>query len=102
VVVRGPVSIVEDTIIKNGTYAGPYTLIGANSELEYVHIKNSLVIGRSIITVPSRTVDSLLGRNADLESAEKLSTRRDGASHQYLLGQHTQLVGCFPDGFCTA
>ena len=69
-VVRGPVSIAEDTVIKSGTYVGPYTSIGANSTLENVHIENSVVIGDSTITASGRIVDSLLGRSANVESAE--------------------------------
>ncbi|MFC4407937.1 glucose-1-phosphate thymidylyltransferase [Haloarchaeobius iranensis] len=69
-VVRGPVSIAENTTVKSGTYIGPYTSIGANSTLEGIHIENSVVIGDSEITANGRIVDSLLGRKANVESAE--------------------------------
>lgn len=69
-VVRGPVTIEENSTIKSGTYVGPYTSIGANSTLEDIHIENSVVIGDSEITANGRIVDSLLGRNANVESAE--------------------------------
>jgi len=71
-VVRGPVSIAEHTTVKDGTYVGPYTSIGANSTLEDIHIENSVVIGDSEITADGRIVDSLLGRNANVESAAEL------------------------------
>ena len=71
-VVRGPASIAENTTIKSGTYVGPYTSVGADSALDDVHIENSVVIGGSEITASVRIVDSLLGRNANIESADKL------------------------------
>jgi glucose-1-phosphate thymidylyltransferase len=70
-VVRGPVSIAEDTIIKSGSYIGPYTSIGPDSVLEDIHIENSVVIGDSEITASGRIVDSLLGRNANIDGADK-------------------------------
>ncbi|SEH45535.1 glucose-1-phosphate thymidylyltransferase [Halopenitus malekzadehii] len=85
--VRGPVSIAEDTVIKSGTYVGPYTSIGANSELEDVHIENSVVIGDSTITASGRIVDSLLGRNANIESAERLLPE----GRRLVVGENSQL-----------
>jgi glucose-1-phosphate thymidylyltransferase len=69
-VVRGPVSIAANTTIKAGTYVGPYTSIGPDSTLKDVHIENSVVIGESEITASGRIVDSLLGRSANVESAD--------------------------------
>ncbi|WP_311173081.1 glucose-1-phosphate thymidylyltransferase [Halobellus ordinarius] len=85
--VRGPVSIAEDTVIKEGTYVGPYTSIGANSILENVHIENSVVIGDSEITASGRIVDSLLGRNANVESAEELLPE----GRRLVVGENSQL-----------
>ncbi|MEZ3172376.1 glucose-1-phosphate thymidylyltransferase [Halorubrum sp. RMP-47] len=86
-VVRGPVSIAADTTIKAGTYVGPYTSIGANCILENIHIENSVVIGDSMITANGRIVDSLLGRNADVESAEKLLPE----GRRLVVGENSQL-----------
>lgn len=86
-VIRGPVSIAENTIIKNGTYVGPYTSIGANSTLENIHIENSVVIGDSEITASGRIVDSLLGRNANVESADKLLPK----GRRLVVGENSQL-----------
>ena len=86
-VVRGPVSIAENTIIKNGTYVGPYTSIGANSTLEDIHIENSVVIGGSDITANGRIVDSLLGRNANVESADELLPE----GRRLVVGENSQL-----------
>jgi glucose-1-phosphate thymidylyltransferase len=86
-VVRGPVSIEENTTIKSGTYVGPYTSIGANSTLEDIHIENSVVIGDSEITANGRIVDSLLGRNANVESADALLPE----GRRLVVGENSQL-----------
>ncbi len=86
-VVRGPVSIAENTIIKSGTYIGPYTSIGANSTLKNIHIENSVVIGDSTITADGRIVDSLLGRNANVESAAELLPE----GRRLVVGENSQL-----------
>lgn len=51
---------------------GPYTSIGPNSTLADIHIENSVVIGDSTIEASGRIVDSLLGRSANVESADEL------------------------------
>ncbi|WP_348611338.1 glucose-1-phosphate thymidylyltransferase [Halobaculum rarum] len=86
-VVRGPVSIAENTIIKRGTYVGPYTSVGADSTLENVHIENSVVIGDSEITANGRIVDSLLGRGANVGSADKLLPE----GRRLVVGENSQL-----------
>lgn len=86
-VVRGPVSIAENTTIKSGTYVGPYTSVGDNSTLENVHIENSVVIGDSEITASGRIVDSLLGRSANVESAENLLPE----GRRLVVGENSQL-----------
>ena len=86
-VVRGPVSIAENVTIKDGTYVGPYTSIGANSTLEDIHIENSVVIGDSELTATGRIVDSLLGRNANVESADELLPE----GRRLVVGENSQL-----------
>ncbi|MFC7209786.1 glucose-1-phosphate thymidylyltransferase [Natronoarchaeum sp. GCM10025321] len=86
-VVRGPVSIDKNTTIGSGAYVGPYTSIGANSTLESVHIENSVVIGNSELTASGRIVDSLLGRNANVESAEELLPE----GRRLVVGENSQL-----------
>jgi glucose-1-phosphate thymidylyltransferase len=71
-VVRGPVAIDEGTVIEGGTYVGPYTAIGENSRLAETHIENSVVIGDSDVTTQGRIIDSLIGRSANIKSAENL------------------------------
>jgi glucose-1-phosphate thymidylyltransferase len=86
-VVRGPVSIAENTTIECGTYVGPYTSIGPDSTLENVHIENSVVIGDSEVTASGRIVDSLLGRNANVESADELLPE----GRRLVVGENSQL-----------
>jgi glucose-1-phosphate thymidylyltransferase len=86
-VVRGPVSIAENTTIKRGAYVGPYTSIGPNSTLENVHIENSVVIGDSDVSASGRIVDSLLGRNANVESADEMLP----AGRRLVVGENSEL-----------
>jgi glucose-1-phosphate thymidylyltransferase len=85
--VRGPVSIGANVTIKAGSYVGPYTSIGANSTLGNIHIENSVVIGESELTASGRIVDSLLGRNADVESADELLPE----GRRLVVGENSQL-----------
>ncbi|MFC6722073.1 glucose-1-phosphate thymidylyltransferase [Halobacteriaceae bacterium SHR40] len=71
-VVRGPVSIAEGTTIKSDTYVGPFTSIGKDCEVEHTHIENSVIIGESEVSASGKIVDSLIGRNAQVKSAEGL------------------------------
>ncbi|NHN60113.1 MULTISPECIES: glucose-1-phosphate thymidylyltransferase [Halorussus] len=71
-VVRGPVSIARETVIKNGSYVGPYTSIGAESIIDGVHLENSIVVGESTLSADGRIVDSLIGRAASVESSKDL------------------------------
>ena len=71
-VVRGPVSIAANTKIQSNTYVGPYTSIGADCTIANTHIENSVVIGDSEITTSGKIVDSLIGRGAQIGSADEL------------------------------
>jgi glucose-1-phosphate thymidylyltransferase len=86
-VVRGPASIAEGTTIKSRTYVGPYTSIGPNSTLEGVHVENTVVIGDSTITTSGKVVDSLLGRGADIGSADNLLPE----GRRLVVGENSQL-----------
>lgn len=86
-VVRGPASIGANTVIESGTYVGPYTSIGSNSTLGGVHIENSVVIGDSTITTSGKIVDSLLGRGADVESADAMLPE----GQRLVVGENSQL-----------
>jgi glucose-1-phosphate thymidylyltransferase len=68
-VVRGPVSLAENVTIRSGTYVGPYTSIGADSEVARAHVENSVVVGESTVATEETVVDSLIGRGTTVESA---------------------------------
>jgi glucose-1-phosphate thymidylyltransferase len=86
-VVRGPVSIGEGTVIKSDTYVGPYTSIGAGSVVENVQIENSVIIGESRITTSGKITDSLVGRGANIESAEGMLPE----GRRLVIGENSQL-----------
>ena len=69
-VVRGPVVIGRDCVIGPGTYVGPYTSIGDHSRLVGADIEASIVIGDAVIETPHKIVNSLIGRHAEVRSAE--------------------------------
>ncbi len=58
-VIRGPVTIAENTVIEN-CYIGPYTAIGANSEISLSHIENSIVMDNAKITAVKKRLDGCL------------------------------------------
>ena len=62
--VRGPSIIGENTVIENA-YVGPYTSIYHDCTLTNCEIEHSIVLeGSQISGVPTRIVDSMIGRNA--------------------------------------
>ena len=69
-VVRGPASIGSGTQVGSGAYIGPYTSIGADCEIDDVHIESSVTIGDNEITANKTIVDSLIGRQATVTSSE--------------------------------
>lgn len=69
-VMRGPVSIGENTTIGSRAYIGPFTSIGRDCVVDNVHIEASVVIGDSTITCDRTIIDSLIGRGATIRTAE--------------------------------
>ena len=69
--IRGPVIIGKNCEIGPDAYIGPYTSIGDNSVIKSAEIESSVVVGESKIECKSRIVDSLIGKNVTIISAEK-------------------------------
>ena len=69
-VVRGPVSIDANTVVKRDTYIGPYTSVGPDSTIENAHIENSVVVGDSTIDTHDKIVDSLIGQGTNIKNGE--------------------------------
>jgi glucose-1-phosphate thymidylyltransferase len=67
--VRGPVVIGDNCTIEAGTYIGPYTSVGNDCTVKGAYIESSVLIGGCQVECDSRIVDSLIGRNAIILSA---------------------------------
>ena len=86
-VVRGPSIIGKDTVIIN-SYVGPFTSIYHHVRVENSALERSIVLENSRIrTVPTRIQDSLIGRNAEVESSE-----RKPVSIKMTLGDYSKLI----------
>lgn len=86
-VVRGPVSVGENTQISSDTYLGPYTSIGDDCVIDGAHIESSVVVGESEISAERTIVDSLIGRKATITAnSEK---KPDG--ERLIVGQNSSL-----------
>ena len=66
--IRGPVTIGKDCRIGPDTYVGPYTSIGNNVTIVGGEIENSIVMDGASISCDERIVDSLIGREAKIDS----------------------------------
>lgn len=69
--VRGPVIIGKKCAIGPDTYIGPYTSIGDNVVIKGGEIENTIIVGDAVIECNKRIVDSLIGRNSRIVSADK-------------------------------
>jgi len=86
-VVRGPVSIGEDTHVGPDAYVGPYTSIGNNCEVDRIHIEASVVVGDSELSCERTITDSIIGRSASLVTG----TDRKPAGDRLVIGQNSRL-----------
>ena len=83
-VVRGPVIIGNNVIIKN-SYVGPYTSLGNDVVIEGSEIEASIVMKNCIIrNMPGRIDSSLLADNSQVTSAEHVP-----AAHRLILAENS-------------
>lgn len=83
-VVRGPVLIGKNTIVKN-SYVGPYTSLGDNVVIEGSEIEASIVMQNcEIRNIPGRIDSSLLADNARVSSAERMPD-----AHRFILAENS-------------
>lgn len=68
-VIRGPVAIGDNCTIEGGTYIGPFTAVGNDSTIKGAYIESSVLIGGCRVECESRIVDSLIGKNVTILSA---------------------------------
>lgn len=83
--IRGPVIIGKGCDIGPNTYIGPYTSIGDNVTMRGGEIENTIVVGDSVIECDRRIVDSLIGRNSRIISADKNVPR----GYKLIIGEST-------------
>jgi glucose-1-phosphate thymidylyltransferase len=75
-VVRGPVIIGSNTIIRN-SYIGPYTSLGDNVLIEGSEIESSIVMKNCVIRdIPGRIDASLLADGAQVTAAQRMPAAR--------------------------
>ncbi len=68
-VVRGPVVIGKDCAIEAGTYIGPYTAVGDGCAVKGAYVESSVLMAGCSVSCENRIVDSLIGKNAIIASA---------------------------------
>ncbi|MFY3740374.1 MAG: glucose-1-phosphate thymidylyltransferase [Candidatus Nitrosomirales archaeon] len=68
--IRGPVIIGSNCDIGPNTYLGPYTAIGDNCRLVGSELENSIVMEGAVIDCGNRIVDSIIGKDSKITSAD--------------------------------
>lgn len=85
--VRGPAIIGKNCEIGPETYVGPYTSIGDNSIINGGEIENTIVIGDAVLRCKRRIVDSLIGRNSKIVSADANLPK----GYRLIIGENTSI-----------
>jgi len=86
VLIRGPVSIGENAVIKN-SYIGPYSSIGNNCVIENTEIEHSVVMDYAELRAGTRIVDSIIGKNAIVSSSKNTLP----LGHKMIIGDNSQV-----------
>jgi glucose-1-phosphate thymidylyltransferase len=87
VVIRGPVIIGENCVIKDACVE-PYTAIGDNVTIKNTEISHSIICdGTQILECGVRIVDSLLGRNSVVKAEDQTLPR----GHKLIIGDNAQV-----------
>jgi glucose-1-phosphate thymidylyltransferase len=68
-VVRGPVAIGDNCTVEEGSYIGPYTSVGNDCVVRNAYVESSVLMGGCRVECDNRIVDSLIGKNATILSA---------------------------------
>lgn len=85
-VIRGPVVIGENCVIKN-CYIGPFTSIGNRVEIYNTEMENSIIFDDADINCGQRIVDSLIGLNSLITSAKHTWP----SGHKLIIGSQSQV-----------
>ncbi|UZE92313.1 MAG: glucose-1-phosphate thymidylyltransferase [Methanosarcinales archaeon] len=104
VIIKGRVSIGENTVIKSGsvikgpviigksckigpnTYIGPYTSIGDNCEVINGEIESSIIMDGTKINCNKKIVDSLIGKEVKISDRDQLPK-----GHRLVIGDSSQV-----------
>jgi glucose-1-phosphate thymidylyltransferase len=68
-VIRGPVSIGKNCLIKN-SFVGPFTSVADNTSIEYSSIEHSVILENCSISHIERLEDSVVGRDSRIRKRE--------------------------------
>lgn len=84
--IKGPASIGHGAVIRDSKIL-PHTSIGHHTEVTGAEIERSIVMDEADINCDKRIIDSIIGHNATISSAQH--TKPDG--HQMIIGENAQL-----------
>jgi len=84
--IKGPVIIGKNTEIENA-YIGPYTSIGDNCKIKNCEIESSIIIGGTTIDIHQRIVNSLIGKDTKILSANN----RLPKGYKFILGENSEV-----------
>lgn len=84
VIIRGPAIIGENCVLED-CFIGPYTTIGAGTEIYSAEIEHSIVFENTDIQCSVRIVDSIIGKNTTIISGHQVPQ----GGHKMLLGDNT-------------
>ena len=85
-VLRGPISIAQGVTIRD-SYIGPFTSIGNRAEVYNSEIESSLIMDESYVSLPSRIVNSLIGRSSSIVS----SKNKKPSGHKIIVGENSKI-----------
>ena len=85
-VIKGPVIIGKNCVIGENTYIGPYTSIGDNSKIFGGELESTIIIGDSIINCKEKIVDSLIGKNTEISTSNRLPK-----GYKFVIGDHSKI-----------
>jgi glucose-1-phosphate thymidylyltransferase len=85
-VLRGPISIAQGATIRD-SYIGPFTSIGNRAEIYNSEIESSLIMDESYVSLPSRIVNSLIGRNSSIVS----SKNKKPSGNKIIVGENSKI-----------
>lgn len=83
--IRGPVIIGRNCKLGPETYVGPYSSVGDDVSIRGGEIENSIIVGDTVIECGKRIVNSLIGRNSRIVSADMNLPK----GYKLILGENT-------------